>query len=535
MKIDVRELREFVSDHITALTKEHETLHDAMTATTTFTTETQEFFKGKTADASRAYLQEAYQPVQQKTLEVNELMTKTLDAYIADAEAQFGANGIVDIPAIEMEYKRNLNQFTDYERQEYRELNEFIQEANEFISFPTSNLSLVEELHHDALAEITKVRMKLEDFETKWNTEFNKVETLQTELDHMLAQVGNNTITPTSYQAGMIKFMNAEQQALYDKLPPEFKDAITSGFATIDDFQSTNDGFIVCTKPLGTEEYADWYTYCIKDENGDFVFGVCKLRSNLNAKSGIGIAISFIEVLPSDLNLIFSKQKTGNEFDSEENSSIYKAIYGLGEGNPALLNYFSDSNSKAPYLIADLYVKKIVDSNIKDGIISTQDLSALEDYQLEQLEALGCYKDGKLYILDKDNLTEAEYRLILLCYSANTSIYSFAAEVQAHATGTGFAEDPWKSNATSALVGLGAGALFPPLAILSGTIGFYGTKYGLGEVQKSGVKSDSGVGEAGDSAPSKKVMEEAFGREDSYLTKEQRELHESEEKKKHGW
>ncbi|UVD69754.1 LXG domain-containing protein [Listeria innocua] len=66
MKIDVRELNEIVSENIVMLKKEYENLNIAMNATTNFTVETQEFFKGKTADASRAYLQEAYKPVQQK-------------------------------------------------------------------------------------------------------------------------------------------------------------------------------------------------------------------------------------------------------------------------------------------------------------------------------------------------------------------------------------------------------------------------------------------------------------------------------------
>ncbi|MBC1499646.1 hypothetical protein HB943_03450 [Listeria weihenstephanensis] len=268
MKIDVRELNELVNENITALTKEHETLSDAMTATTTFTTETQAFFKGKTADASRAYLQEAYLPVQQKTLEVNELMTKTLTAYIADAQAQFGANGIVDIPAIEMEYKRNLNQLTDYERQEYRELNDLIQEANEFISFPTTNLSLLEELQHDALAEITKIRMKLEDFETKWNAEFSKVESLQDELDRMLAQIESNKITPTGYQAGTFQFVSPI------KSPDEF-DSLQEYYKYVTEWAVTNGKAKVITVDGQTYyEFIDtfyWVNYGHEEKNGTMI------------------------------------------------------------------------------------------------------------------------------------------------------------------------------------------------------------------------------------------------------------------------
>ncbi|MBF2349062.1 hypothetical protein IA935_07350, partial [Listeria marthii] len=222
MKIDVRELNELVNENIAALTKEHEVLSDAITATTTFTTETQEFFKGKTADASRAYLQEAYQPVQQWMLQINEQLTKMQKAYLDDAEAQFGANGLVDIPAIQMEYKLHLNQLTDREMQEYRELNSLIQEANEFIAFPMSNLGLFEELHHDGIAEIAKINMQLEGFETKWRNEFSKIENLQTELDAMLTQVDNNKITPTSYQAGMISFENVEKEAFIAMMNEQF-------------------------------------------------------------------------------------------------------------------------------------------------------------------------------------------------------------------------------------------------------------------------------------------------------------------------
>lgn len=143
MKIDVRELNEIVSENIVMLKKEYENLNIAMNATTNFTVETQEFFKGKTADASRAYLQEAYKPVQQKTLEVNKLMTKILSEYIADAEAQFGANGMIDIQSIVMEYKRSFNQVSDDEMREYRDLNNLIQEANEFTYFQSSNLGFL--------------------------------------------------------------------------------------------------------------------------------------------------------------------------------------------------------------------------------------------------------------------------------------------------------------------------------------------------------------------------------------------------------
>ncbi|HAC0715862.1 TPA_asm: hypothetical protein GYZ54_15245, partial [Listeria monocytogenes] len=149
-------------------------------------------------------------------------MTKTLTDYLADAIAQFGANGIVDIPMIDMDYKQMLNRVTDQELEAYRELNGLIQEANEFISFSSANLAWLEELDYDMLAEITKTRVKLEDFETKWAKEFSKVTTLQDVLDHMLAQTNNNTLTPTSYKAGMISFECVERDTFIVMMNEQF-------------------------------------------------------------------------------------------------------------------------------------------------------------------------------------------------------------------------------------------------------------------------------------------------------------------------
>ncbi|MBF2599157.1 hypothetical protein IA929_03965 [Listeria seeligeri] len=525
MKIDVRELSEIANNYIIELNNEHELLTDAISATTTFATETQEFFKGKTADASRAYLQEAYKPVQQKMVDINREMAQTLQKYRDDAQDQFGMYGIVDIIVIETEYKKSLNQITNQEMDTYQELNNLIYEANEFISFPTSNLGWLEELHFDALSEITKIRMKMEEFETKWNTEFKKIEILQDELERMLAQVESSNIMPTSYKTGMIKFMNTEQQALYDKLPQEFKDAIASGFATIEDFQATDDGFIICTKAIGTEGYADWYSYCIQDNEGKFVFGLCKLRTTSSEEvSHMGIVVSFSKIGVNELKKIFSGEKTANEFD--ESTSIYQAIYG-GKVDTTLLSYFCNENSQAGYLISDIFVQKVIKTRVNDNklIFTKEEAKYIEnnmlDYQLEKLESLGCYKDGIINLNNTNQLSENEYTSLLLAFTANTSIYSFAAEVQTHALGAQVTNTLIQQNEAYKALNM-----MPPTGLFSGI---------LESIYNSGRASDSAVGESGKSFLSNWGMDNAFGKEDAILTEKQKDLHKEKVDKKHGW
>ncbi|WP_088825860.1 T7SS effector LXG polymorphic toxin [Listeria goaensis] len=533
MKIDVHALREYVEEALKELTEEQTGLTEAIQATDTFIVETKASFEGKTADASRAYLEEAYKPIQQKTLEINQLLMATLQKYLVDAEAEFGAYGIVDMAYIKQDYRRELEQMMQEENQVYRELNQLIDKVNEFVPIEPANLGQLEQLHYDMLREVSLIEAKLTDFDTKWSAEFGKVEVLQDELANMLSQVTNSKTMPTNYKAGSIHFMTVAQQTLYNQLPQEFKDAIANGFATIDDFQATDDGFIICMVPIGEEGYSDWYPYCIKNSGGEYIFGLSKLRAN--GEGAIGISISFISLNIEELNLIFSKKKKGNDFDYDENSSIYKSIYGVGQGNSDILNYFSNPNTKAAYLISDLYVQKIVNENYKDGKLKTNNLDGLEDYQSEKLDSLGCFVDGIIHIKDRYNLTEAEYNSILITHTANTSIYSFAAEVQAHAMGTGYSQDSFKNNGTALLGGVSGFVALPILGPLGATAGFTLTKWGLDNVQKSGVKSDSGVGESGSNPVTNKAMEEAFGRNDSFFTKEHIKIHSDEEKERHGW
>ncbi|HAC0715878.1 TPA_asm: hypothetical protein GYZ54_15325 [Listeria monocytogenes] len=406
MKIDVRELKERVNDHITALTKEHETLSEAMTATTTFTTETQDFFKGKTADATRAYLEEAYHPVQKKMLAINELMTKTLTDYLADAISQFGANGIVDIPMVDMDYKQMLNRVTDQELEAYRELNGLIQEANEFISFSSANLAWLEELDYDMLAEITKIRVKLEDFETKWAKEFSKVTTLQDELDRMLAQTNNNTLTPTSYKAGTFQFVDPI------KSPDEF-DTLQEYYKYVTEWAVANSKAKVITIDGQTYyEFTDtfyWKNYgsevhgtmVMAEVNGEMIMFLQREHDN-------AISIPFGTFYPDPFQVLATSGWQSIEDDESNN-----------------------------HVMIELYHWK--SSDLPDGFTtSNNDLKATADYFASTRNSY----DTSMVILkylahdknpEKTSFTDGELDEVATNWSGGNDRFDFAGEVEAHA------------------------------------------------------------------------------------------------------
>ncbi|WP_088816266.1 MULTISPECIES: T7SS effector LXG polymorphic toxin [Listeria] len=517
MRIDVQALRDHVQETIADLNEEQTSLNDALQATDTFIIETKDSFEGKTADASRAYLEEVYKPVQQKTLEINKLMIATLQKYMADAEAQFGRYGIVDIPAIKHEYKRELEQMMQEEMHVYRELNQLIDEVNEFVPIESANLGQLEQLHYDIMRELTLIEAKLTDFDTKWVAEFSKVEELQSELTSMIAQVSNNKIMPTKYQGGSLVFMTSEQEKLYNQLPQEFKDSIASGFATIDDFQATDDGFIVCTVPLSkllaageieeADAYDDQYIYCVEID-GKFVYGTYKLRTGKDKDDKPGVAVSFVSITPEEISNLFNRKPNINSIDASIYAGTNYSLYNQPTANKEILKYFQSPESKGSYLLANLYVQKVIqESSNKEGKVTNVyggNALADDDYQNFLMESEYSHlvknpsynkNDGSIQINDVNNLSKEEYNAILLTHSANIDVYSFAAEVKFHA-------DYADSN--------------------------------IRKIRDSAIKSDMGVGESGNKGKYVDIPflydlnEERYKTTDGDLYREQKEIHDAE-------
>lgn len=306
-------------------------------------------------------------------------------------------------------------------------------------------------------------------YENSFTNTLNKLELFQYKLGNtaklitpsvistskeMFAQVVNNKIIPTIYKNGY--------PGMYDKLPPEFKDAIDNGMATIEDFQITEDGFIICMVPLSdilkagnvdnASDYNDQYLFCIKNEEGDFVFSTCKLRTGSESGETSSVAISFVSISAIEINKLFNKNPNMTSIDDSIYAGGPKSTQSVADKN--LLNYFQNPKSNASYLLSEIYVEKILSSATKtDSGYSVANINggkalddkgyktALSESEYDELLKNPAYnnQNGEISISDINNLSEDEFNAILVTHSANIDKYSFAAEVQFHAD---FAEDP---------------------------------------------------------------------------------------------
>ncbi len=273
---------------------------------------------------------------------------------------------------------------------------------------------------------------------------------------------------------------------------------IEEGIITMkDDISTTDDGFLMVNvsledilkknnieKIFGYEkdeikhqyensELDDWYIYSVKDGD-DFTHGILKIREAEDNNTIIGAAIPFMK-FDTDKFQAFVKQGKG---ENELYTHLHDLIHGENEKHSeSIKNYFKKNESKAPYLIADKYVEKIVKSadgkkipfskayynqiekaNIKQQTINnlkedtyfrsiSDDMKEIRlkrerdsylrvyNYGQEINEKAGKIivdKDG-INIADPDNLTYYEKIAILSAYTSNPNYNSFAAEVVFHA------------------------------------------------------------------------------------------------------
>lgn len=110
-----------------------------------------------------------------------------------------------------------------------------------------------------------------------------------------------------------------------------------------------------------------------------------------------------------------------------------------------MVNYFSDANSKAPYLLAETYINFIIKKCYTNGYINTPDeyvnvqndrlINAINANNDKSIVAIGykVYRDNKIYISNPNSLNMYEKYAILITHCSNVTFNSFAAEVQVHA------------------------------------------------------------------------------------------------------
>ena len=203
--------------------------------------------------------------------------------------------------------------------------------------------------------------------------------------------------------------------------------------------------------------FDDWYLYAVQEDD-DCSYSLLKLREQeFDAQDGSpadgdtpGVTISFIGFDCTCLENCLMH-------DTDENRSllsveINRVVSYLGQRHDATLKrYFVKPASCAPYLVADLYTKHIA-SFAQNGRLSVP-----ERYK-EIVQASISYKDSakiarlpkfirllneqagrvvcdqkEIFLQDPNNLNEYEKMAILATHTGNTSVFSFAAEVEYHA------------------------------------------------------------------------------------------------------
>lgn len=203
--------------------------------------------------------------------------------------------------------------------------------------------------------------------------------------------------------------------------------------------------------------FDDWFLYAVSGDHGD-TYSLLKFREqeydggkdNLADGDTPGVTICFIsfdcQVLlnclhdPSDAN----RQKL--------NAEINRVVARRGQHHHlALKHYFANPESEGAYLTACLYTKYIA-SFAENGCLAVPDqyrafvrksLSpkcSAKDARIpwfiaslnEKAGAMICDNE-KIYIKDRENPDAYESAAILATHAGNTSLYSFAAEVEYHA------------------------------------------------------------------------------------------------------
>ena len=261
-------------------------------------------------------------------------------------------------------------------------------------------------------------------------------------------------------------------------IPDCFSLLIESGLICESNIEKTDDGFFCLNKsvsdillereiytfPAGNGDelkcdnyFDDWYIYAIKKEEG-FVYSLFKLREQeYDMYAGEradydapGVTVSFIAY---DINtLIKCLDKPTNESKTAMSDEINRVVARRGQKHhSAIKKYFCKTESKAAYLIAELYIVHILSFVHKGFIIVPQKYEEIYSASLvqsqdskvnrlpdfinrnnEAAQRIVCDHD-KIYIKNPQSPDRFEKLAILATHTADTSFNCFACEVQYHA------------------------------------------------------------------------------------------------------
>ena len=261
-------------------------------------------------------------------------------------------------------------------------------------------------------------------------------------------------------------------------LPEIFRHLLSEEYINQSDILKTSDGFWLIYKSLSdilsekgiiefpdsegqllkcSKFYDDWFLYAIPDET-DYTYGLLKFREQEHdTEDGSpadgdapGVTISFIPFVCEVLLVCMANPSAENrrKLDSE----INRVVARRGQRHhKALKKYFIDARSEGAYLVAATYIKHIA-SFSQNGYLGVpehykeivqQSISYKKSEKLARLprfidrlnrEAGYTICDNEqIVIRNREELTKYESAAILATHTGNTSVFSFAAEVEYHA------------------------------------------------------------------------------------------------------
>ena len=264
-----------------------------------------------------------------------------------------------------------------------------------------------------------------------------------------------------------------------DKLLPDcFLKLYESGLINEINIEKTDDGFFClnkCISDILAEKeiftfpadygkelkcenyYDDWYIYAIEKDK-DFVYGLFKLREQeydmyageIADYDAPGVTVSFIAYGVNTLMNCLDEPTDKNKIAMSDEINRVVAYRGQ-KHNSDIKRYFCKTESKASYLIAELFIKHILSFTHKGFIIVPQKYEEIYGASLVQSKdskkkrlpdfikrnnddagRIVCDHD-KIYINDPKAPDCYEKLAILATHTADTSFNCFAAEVQYHA------------------------------------------------------------------------------------------------------
>ena len=261
-------------------------------------------------------------------------------------------------------------------------------------------------------------------------------------------------------------------------IPKIFQLLCSEGFIKESDILKTQDGFFFVYKSIAeilsgkdihdfpvscgerylcSKFYDDWFLYAVPNE-ADYTYSLLKLREQeYDAKENIpadgdvpGVTISFISFACHILVDCLADSRDENRIRLDH--EINRVVSRRGQSHhKALKRYFIDPKSEGAYLVATVYSRHIA-FWAEDGVLEVPEAyrklvqrSSIKNaskkwtrlpYYIEELNrkaGLVVCDHSKIYIKNRKELTVYEAAAILATHTGNTSLHSFAAEVEYHA------------------------------------------------------------------------------------------------------